>query len=406
MRILLLAQWFEPEPTFKGLTFAKELKKRGHEVSVLTGFPNYPSGRVYPGYRVSLYKRESMDGINVNRVALYPSHDRSTIHSLLNYLSFATSTLFIGPWLVGRPDVIYIYNLVTLAPLAFLLRFLFGTKVVVDVLDLWPDAVVSSKMLDNKSALNLLGRVCKWFYCKADRLITASPGFRRTLIERGVPAEKIEVIYNWCEEANIRKNSSCPVKKEELTRTGKFTALFAGNMGTAQGLDTILDCAKMCSDKLPDARFVLVGGGVDKQRLEERARQMDLNNVTFLPPRPISSMGEIFGIADALIVHLKNDINYRITIPSKTQAYLYMGKPIIMAVSGDAETVVKDARAGVVCRPDDPVDMMSAIQTLAGMTSDERMAMGKRGHEYYMNNQSLEKGVGKFETTFRSCLEQ
>ena len=125
MRILFLTQWFQPEPFFKGLPFVKALRDRGHEVEVLTGFPNYPGGKVYPGYCVRFYQRETMDGIPVHRVALYPSHDKSASRRILNYLSFSLSAFLIGPWLVGKPDLIYVYNLVTLGPAAFLFRLLF-----------------------------------------------------------------------------------------------------------------------------------------------------------------------------------------------------------------------------------------------------------------------------------------
>ena len=124
MRILILTQWFQPEPMFKGLPFAKELARRGHEVEVLTGFPNYPGGQIYDGYRVKLWQREIMDGIRVNRVALYPSHNNSGVHRIVNYLSFAFMCLLVGPWLIRKPDVIYVYNLVTLSRPASFLRWL------------------------------------------------------------------------------------------------------------------------------------------------------------------------------------------------------------------------------------------------------------------------------------------
>ena len=142
MRILFLTQWFQPEPFFKGLPFAKALADHGHEVEILTGFPNYPGGKVYPGYRVCLHQRETMDRIKINRVPLYPSHDKSALRRSVNYLTFSLSLLLFGPWLIRRPDVIYVYNLVTIGPPAFLFRFLFGSKVIMDVQDLWPDSGV------------------------------------------------------------------------------------------------------------------------------------------------------------------------------------------------------------------------------------------------------------------------
>lgn len=397
MRILFLTQWFQPEPFFKGLPFAKALREKGHDVEVLTGFPNYPGGKVYPGYRVRLYQRETMDGIPVHRVALYPSHDNSALRRILNYLSFSLSAFLVGPWLVGKPDVIYVYNLVTLGPPAFLLRLLFGSKIIIDIQDLWPESVANSKMIWNKAALNVLNRLCDWVYRGADRLTVLSPGFKKELTKRGAVPGKIEVIYNWCDEASIMTDASSVGSVKPSEFTGKFVVLFAGAMGTAQGLDTLLDCAAGCKEALPDVHFVLIGGGVDRPRLQKRAEKIGLDNVTFLPPRPMEAMGEIFALADALLVHLKDDPLFRITIPSKTQAYLYSGKPIIMAMRGDAADLVRDAGAGVLCAPDNPQEMMTAIKALYEMPEIERLKMGEAGHRYYMNHLSFNQGVNQFE---------
>ena len=397
MRILFLTQWFQPEPFFKGLPFAKALAALGHDVEVLTGFPNYPGGKVYPGYRVRLYQRETMDGIAVHRVALYPSHDKSAFRRILNYLSFSLSAFLLGPWLVKKPDVIYVYNLVTLGPPAFLLRFLFGSKVIIDVQDLWPESVANSKILGNKTVLNVLNGICGWIYRGADQLTVLSQGFKQELINRCVAQEKIEVSYNWCDEASIVANLSLVYSVKPAAFTGKFVVLFAGTMGLAQGLDTLLDCAGLCRERLANIQFVLIGGGVDLLRLQKRAKEMGLQNVTFLPARSIEKMGEIFALADALIVHLKDDPLFRITIPSKTQAYLYTGKPIIMAMRGDAADLVREAGAGIVCEPDDPQKMMNAIKVLYEMLAFERKKMGEAGHFYYMEHSSFNQGVNQFE---------
>lgn len=406
MRILFLTQWFQPEPFFKGLPFVKALRDRGHEVEVLTGFPNYPGGKVYPGYCVRFYQRETMDGIPVHRVALYPSHDKSASRRILNYLSFSLSAFLIGPWLVGKPDLIYVYNLVTLGPAAFLFRLLFWSKVIIDVQDLWPESVANSQMLGNKEVLNVLNRLCDWVYRGADHLTVLSPGFKKELTKRGVAPEKIEVIYNWCDEVSIAVDASPvgAVKPSEFS--GKFVVLFAGAMGFAQGLDTLLDCAGLCREALPDVQFVMIGGGVDRPRLQKRAEEMGLENVTFLPPRSMEIMGEIFGIADALIVHLKDDPLFRITIPSKTQAYFYTGKPIIMAMRGDAADLVRNAGAGNLCEPENPRAMMNAIKALYEIPAIERQKMGEAGHRYYMDHLSFNQGVNQFERIMMSLLRK
>jgi len=402
MRILFLTQWFQPESFFKGLPFAKALKEKGHDVEVLTGFPNYPGGKVYPGYRIWPYQREVMDGIKVHRVPLYPSHDKSAFRRIVNYISFSLSAFLLGPWLVKKPDVIYVYNLVTLGLPAFFLRLIYGSKVIIDIQDLWPESVASSGMLGSKNVLSVLNGICNWVYRKSDQLVVLSPGFKNHLINRGIQPEKIKVIYNWCNEKDMQRIPSSSNVRKGPNTVNKFVVLFAGSMGVLQGLDVLLKCAVICRAKMPDVQFVLIGDGADRQRLVQMAVEMKLDNVDFLPHRSIETMGEIYAMADVLIVHLKDIPLFRITIPSKTQAYLYMGKPIIMAVRGDAAGLVERAGAGILCEPDNPTAMEDAIKRLRDAGVKERSKMGDAGHSYYMQELSFERGVKNFEDTIFS----
>lgn len=402
MRILFLTQWFQPESFFKGLPFAKALKDKGHEVEVLTGFPNYPGGEVYEGYRVRLYQREVMDGVTVHRVPLYPSHDKSALRRIVNYISFSLSAFLMGPWLIKKPDVIYVYNLITLGPPAFLLRLIYGAKVIIDVQDLWPESIASSGMLWNKWFLGALNGICNWVYRKADQLVVLSPGFKNHLMSRGVPPEKIQMIYNWCNESDMQRSVLPASMGEGTNDAGKFVVLYAGAMGSVQGLDAVLDCAEICKTKLPNVQFLLIGDGADRQRLAQLGAEKKLDNVGFLPRRTIETMGEVYAMADALLVHLKDYPLFRITIPSKTQAYLYMGKPIIMAVRGDAATLVEQAQAGILCEPDNPNALVDAVRTLYKAGAVRRREMGESGYCYYMNHLSFEQGVKNFEDTMLS----
>ncbi len=404
MRILLLTQWFQPEPTSKGLPFAKALAGRGHYVEVLTGFPNYPGGKLYPGYRVRPWQQEIMEGIPVNRVALYPSHDRSGLRRMANYLSFALAALTLGPWLVSRPEIIHVYNLVTLIPAALLLRWIFRAKVLLDVQDLWPESVINSGMLNNRLLHRILTAGSIWAYRQADWITVQSPGFQRALIQRGVSSDRIEVIYNWCNEAEQRRAPRDGALAQQLGLDGRFNVLFAGTMGVMQGLDTVLEAARLCHGRVPQAQFVLIGGGVERDRLEAKATAMGLTNVRFLPRQPPDGIGRFYALADALLVHLKDDPLFQITIPSKTQAYLYMGKPIIMAVRGDAAELVQQAGAGLMCAPEDPVALTDAVACLAAMAPEERERLGRSGAEFYARNLSMEAGVDRFERRMQQIV--
>ena len=183
MRILFLTQWFDPEPSFKGLLFAKELKRRGHQVSVLTGFPNYPGGKLYPGYSVRLWQRETMEGVDILRVPLYPSHDRSALGRVANYLSFALSAAVLGPLLTAEADVVYVYHppaTVGLAALAF--RWLRGVPCVYDVQDLWPDTLLATGMVRGALIPTLVGWWCDVVYRVVNAIVVLSPGYKRRLL--------------------------------------------------------------------------------------------------------------------------------------------------------------------------------------------------------------------------------
>ena len=194
MRILLLTQWFEPEPTFKGLTFAKALRDAGMEVEVLTGFPNYPIGRLYPGYRIRLIQHEEIEGINVTRVPLYPSHDRSVLRRIANYLSFAISAFIYGAFFARKVDVIYAYHPpLSVGAVAVLLKFLRGWRVVLDVQDLWPDTLRATGMLNNERVLSMIGSAAGLIYRWTDVVVVLSKGFQDRLISRGVPRAKVEI---------------------------------------------------------------------------------------------------------------------------------------------------------------------------------------------------------------------
>jgi colanic acid biosynthesis glycosyl transferase WcaI len=401
VRILMLTQWFDPEPAFKGLQFARKLRESGHDVEVLTGFPNYPGGKLYPKYRIHFWQRESMDGVPVVRVPLYPSHDRSILRRALNYLSFAAAAALLGPWLVRRPDVIYAYHPPgTVAIPALALGFWFSAPIVYDVQDLWPDTITSSGMFRAGLWMRLLDRFCRLAYRCMDAVTVLSPGFKRTLMERGVTADKLHVIYNWAPEIQ----STAVVPKEQ--GSDRFTVAFAGTMGLAQGLDAVMDAAALCSTTVPRARFLFVGTGVDCGRLRLRAEKMGLLNVEFLGWQPPEITKAILAEADALLVHLKDEPLFSITIPSKTQAYLAVGRPIIMAVRGDAADMVVAADAGVLAEPGNPQSIADAVRELAELAPEDRERKGRRAKEFYDRKLRMDVGVSKFNEIFESVFRE
>ena len=404
VRVLLMTQWFDPEPTFKGIVFARELARQGFEVEVITGFPNYPGGVIYPGYKIKLLQKEQIEGVNVTRVPLYPSHDKSKIGRILNYVSFACSLMIYGLF-SKKADVIYAYHPpLTVGIAASIVGFFRRVPVVNDIQDMWPDTLSSTGMISNKRVITLVGKVCEWVYKRSTKIVVLSPGFRTLLVERGVPPEKIEVIYNWCAEDAIAQASD--EKGSVFKPDSKFRILFAGNMGLAQALDVVLDAAVLLSTTAPQIEFVFLGGGLEVNNLKQLAQQLDLQNVVFLPPVSMAEVGAYLNAADALLVHLKKDELFKITIPSKTQAYMAAGRPILMAVDGDAADLVSNSHSGVVAKSGDAQSIADAAIKLLKATDDERQTMAENGKAFYKANLSLSRGVERFGLIFKSLARQ
>ena len=402
MRILFLSEFFEPEPMMKGLQFARAFASRGHDVQVLTGFPNYPGGRLYPGYRITPYQSETMDEIVVHRVPLFPSHDRSAARRIATYTSFALSAAAIGPFKTFRPDVIYVYHSpATLGLPAAVLKVFTGARVISDVLDLWPDTVVTSGMWNPRLLRAPLQWLCNAAYNTADAIVVPAPGLKRLLVERGFEPDRISVIYNWAHATGDAGAVDRELVRERLGWSGHFVVLFAGVMGVMQGLDTLLDAAALLKTAAPQVRIALLGGGVETPRLAARAAAEHLTNVSFHDRVPAGEVGRYLAAADAMVVHLKRDPLFEVMIPAKTQGCMVAGRPLVMAVAGDAAAVVERARCGVTAEPSNPSSVASAVERLARSSGAELEQMGRNAQAFYQREMSMESGVPRFEALFR-----
>lgn len=391
-RLIFLTQWFEPEPVVKGLSFARRMNELGFDVEVVTGFPNYPGGKVYDGYRVRPIRREVIEGVAVTRLALHPSHDGNRLSRVLNYVSFFMSATLYLLFFARRAQVIYAYHPpLTAVMAAATARILRRTPLVVDVQDMWPDTLRATGMINSAAALAAIGIFCRWTWRCADRISVLSPGFRALLIERGVPDGKIAVIPNWGDEPPPQKPAAS--KPAAFAEPGRFRVLFAGNMGAAQALDSVLDAAALLANANPRVEVILLGSGIETDRLKARAEAEDLANVRFLPRVPKAEAGDWMAAADALLVHLRADPLFAITIPSKTQDYMAAGRPIIMAVAGDAAELVRQSGGGVVVPPEDASALAEAIAELAETPAADLEAMGERARRYYQDHLSFEQGT-------------
>jgi glycosyltransferase involved in cell wall biosynthesis len=407
MRILFITQGWQPESFLKGMPFAKELQKLGHTIEVLTGYPHYPQGKLYPGYRIRFLQRETMDGISVIRVPLYPSHDRSAIRRMATYFSYAFSASLIGPWVVKRADVAYVYQPpATVGLPACTLRLLRGIPFVYDIQDLWPDTLAATGMFNNRLGMKMVDIYCRGIYRLADKITVLSPGFKQILCSRGVPSEKIEVIYNWSDDTAIYPVERNEQEAVKLGLSGRFNIIFAGNMGKAQALGAVLKAAKIVAERFPKVQFVFAGGGVEVDALKREAGEMAISNTLFLPWRPREEVNQLLSLADVLLVHLKDDPLFRITIPSKIQAYMAAERPIIVGVSGDAAELITKAQAGLVCRPEDPESIAQAVCQMASMPPEKLREIGKNGRTFYEQELSLVIGARKFDKIFSAVANK
>lgn len=406
IRVLLLTQWFDPEPTFKGLLFARELVKRGFDVEVVTGFPNYPGGKIYDGYKIHFIQREFIDGVNITRLPLYPSHNGSAVKRIFNYVSFALSALFYCLFFAKKSNVIYAYHPpLTVGVVAVITRFFRRIPVVYDIQDMWPDTLRVTGMLNNERILAFIGHVAKWVYKHVDQIVVLSPGFKHLLIDRGVDKNRIGVVPNWCDEDSLLSPQKAYVDFNTLS-AGHLKIVFAGNMGKAQSLNTVIKAAELLQEKEINADFIFIGGGVEFGDLKELANEKSLKNVFFIPQVSMSVIGAYLACADILLVHLKKDPLFSITIPSKTQAYLAIGKPVLMGVEGDAANIVNAAKCGITFEPENVQALVDSVIDLASKTQDELASLGENARKYYIENLSLNSGVNQFAGIFAKLSEK
>ena len=384
MRVLILSQYYSPEPVPKPSELAEELARRGHQVSVLTGFPNYPSGDLYTGFRLAPMERTTVAGVPVVRAYEYPYHGTRALGRIFNYASFMVSATLVGLFL-PRCDVIYVWHPpLTVGVAAAIIARVRGLGFVYDVQDIWPESAVLSGLLKDGPLVRFMAWLERAVYRQADHLLVVTEGARQNLLQKGVPPGKVSVGHHWIDERLFAPPSGDPrpATRAELGWTDRFVLLFAGNIGLVQGLDTLIDAAAaLPSDS--NALIAIVGDGTDRQRLVERVRARGLDaRVQFLPRRPMDAMPALFAAADSLLVHLKKSELSRLVIPTKTLAYLAAGRPIVMAMEGAAADLVTDAGEGIVLPSEDAARLVEAIERLRTLPAAERQAMGVRATAY------------------------
>lgn len=396
MRILVFSQYFYPE-NFIINQIVLSLIKKGHEVVVATGKPNYPDGKIFPGYRALGIQKDNFSAdVEVLRVPLVPRGEGRAVDLILNYVSFVLSGIIFFPWVLRKRkfDAVFVFapSPVTQVIPAILLKWLKRAKLVLWVQDLWPESLAATGFVKNRYVLNAVGRVVKCIYACCDTLLVQSHAFIEP-VARYAAKEKIVYYPN---SLNGQASSvSLPIPEELLSVLDKhFCVVFAGNLGTAQALDTLIQAAIHLRDDA-DIRLVLVGSGSRLGWLKAQKQAHGLDNLC-LPGRfPMEAMPEIFARSGALLVSLNDEAIFAQTIPSKIQAYLAAGKPIIACLNGEGARIVQEARAGLSSPAEQVLPLVATIRDMRGLSDIEREVMGRSGRDYFEQNFDMEKQVDR-----------
>lgn len=407
LRLLILSQFYSPEPADQKIhTLARDLAARGHRVSAVTAFPNYPHGKIYSGYRQRWRQWEDKDGVRVLRLPLYSDHSRSAWKRSAHYLSFAASATLLGPALCGPADLMWAYQPpLTVGIPACWISLLRRMPFVYEIQDMWPETVAATGILRSRVALDMLARLARLVYRNASAITVQSPGFRDNLLLKQVAAEKIHVIPNWADEDIYRPVPADPALAEQSGLAGRFNVMFAGNLGAAQALHTVLRAAASVRS-LPQVQFVFVGDGLDESALRRQAAEEKLDNVCFLGRQPAQRMPYLLALAQVALIHLKRDPLFEITIPGKTTAYLACGRPILCAVAGNASQMVQEAGAGLTCPPEDPEALAQVVRDFYSMLPETREAMGEAGRCAFLKNYTRNLLVDRYENLFYEVVEK
>lgn len=399
-RIVILSQFYTPEPHRIASTIANTLAERGYDITVVTGYPNRPAGKLYPGYKQRLRFHETINGITVHRVPLIVNYSRKALERISNFLTFSLSALTVTS-AIKNADVIYVYGSPATAAIpAQVWQKVLGIPYVVHVQDLWPESVTDSGMVGNAKANRIIRNVMRpWLkraYGNAAGLIAISPGMKHLLTERGNRPERCSVVYNWAIETTIL------VKASESFSDQGLRLLYGGNFGVMQDLKTVIEAARTF-DGEPGFELELAGGGVQEPQLREAAESSP--NIAFLGRLSKEDVAEKYLQADFQLVTLKDIPIFRTTIPSKLQASLASGVPVITTVQGDVAQLLTDHEAGLVAEPENPASLAQAFRTAYNMTAAQRAQMGANARKLYVEKMSQDTAMAEVEMILTKAID-
>lgn len=411
MKILVLADNYLPEiaaTSFRIHEHAAVWLERGHEVTVVTCAPNWPHGKVFPGFRNRAYQEEWIDGVRVIRVWSYLAANRGFFQRTLDYVSFMFSAVA-WCWRFPQFDVVLATSpQFFTAAAGWLISWLRWRPWIFEVRDLWPASIAAVGAAKPSLWLRAMERLELFLYRRAARVITVTEPIRQDLIRRGIDPTKIDVVTNGVNPADFDLDQTFGDARRRLSIPPEaFVTGYVGTTGMAHGLETLLDAAELCRDRR-DVWFVIIGDGAERQRLEQLATERGLDNVRFLDRVPRTELPDYLAAFDLPIIHLKRDPVFETVIPSKLLEWMAMSRPVLMAVEGEAARIVTEHACGLCIPSEDPAAMAAAI--LSAVSDREQLAaMGRRGRVAMLREfnrgvkadealETLREAAGKFET--------
>ncbi len=384
MRLLVFSQYFWPE-NFRVNDLVAALVERGHSVTVLTGRPNYPDGVVFPQFKANAGAFSEYHGAEILRVALIP-RGRGAVRLMLNYASFVVTAATSGAWqLRGRTfDAVVVYqpSPITACLPAILVGRMTGAPVLLWTLDLWPETLLAIGVVRSPRLLRLIGRLVAFIYRRCDLVLGQSQAFEASVTKYGGDARRFRYFPQWAESVFTGGDAPVPMAPEVAPFATTFNVLFAGNIGDAQDFPSILDAAEQLRER-DDIRWLIVGDGRAADWVRSEIAKRDLSHCVHMLGRyPLERMPAFFRAASALLVTLKRDPVFALTIPGKLQSYLASGLPVVGMLDGEGARVIDDAGAGLTCAAGDGRALAARIADLAAMSITERTLMGKRACAY------------------------
>lgn len=403
MKILYVSQYFPPEmgaPAARVYELSRNWVEAGHHVTVLTGFPNHPTGIVPDDYRRQMRRfttRERVDGIEVVRTWLYPAPNRRPVERMLNYSSFCISACLRGLFL-DRPDMVIATSPQLLVGLSgWWIGRLKRCPIVFEVRDLWPESLLASGIGREDSLLiRCLEQVTSFLYRRCDRIVVVTEAFKANLMaRRGLPEEKIAVIENGVETELFSPDKDGAVLRKSHGLDGRFVVSYIGTIGYAHGLDIILQAARRLHEILPEALFLLVGEGAEKEKLEQLAQREGLRNIRFLPQQPRDRIPLFINASDVCLVLLRKAELFTTVLPSKMLEFMACGRPVVLGVDGQARRILDQAHAGVCITPGDADALVQAVMTLHRDPALRRR-LGENGREFIVKHFSREQKADQY----------